>query len=110
MKETDVLSYADDDTPYRTAATIDELIKLRESDPMMLSKWFSSNQMKVNINKYYLLVNKMDEVVLNLGQTEIKNRECEKLLGIKDDTKLNFNEHLNIIISKASHKIKLCPI
>ena len=44
--------------------------------------------MKVNINKYYLLVKKMDDVVINLGQTETKNSECEKLLGIKADTKL----------------------
>ena len=36
---------------------------------------------------------------------EIKNSEYEKLLGIKVDTKLNFNEHLNDIISKASRKV-----
>ena len=35
---------------------------------------------------------------------EHKNSEYEKLLGIKVDTKLNFNEHLNNLISKASHK------
>ena len=29
----------------------------------------------------------------------------ETLLGIKVDTKLNFNEHLNDIIRKASHKV-----
>ena len=29
----------------------------------------------------------------------------EKLLGIKVNTKLNFNKHLNDIISKASHKV-----
>ena len=33
-----------------------------------------------------------------------KNSEHEKLLGIKVDTKLNFNEHLNNLISKASQK------
>ena len=56
--------------------------------------------------KCHLLVNKKnDEVVIKLGETEIKNSEYEKLLGIKVDTKLNFNEHLNDIISKASCKI-----
>ena len=33
------------------------------------------------------------EVVINLGETEIKNSEYEKLLRIKVDTKLNFTEH-----------------
>ena len=30
---------------------------------------------------------------------------CEKLLGIKVDSRSNFNEHLDGIIKKASHKI-----
>ena len=93
MKGTDFSSYADDNTPYRTADTIEEIIKLLERDSMMLFKWFSDNQMKANISKCHLLVNKNDEVVINLGETEIKNSEYEKLLGIKADTNLNFNEH-----------------
>ena len=65
----------------------------------MLFKQFSDNQMKANISKCHLLVNKKDEVVYNLGETEIKTSQHEKLLGIKVDRKLNFNEHLNDIIS-----------
>ena len=105
MKEKDVSSYADDNTPYRTAGTIEGVIKLLKRDSTMLFKWFSDNQMKANISKCHLLVNKKDDVVINLGETEIKNSEYEKLLGIKVDTKLNFNEHLNDIISKASRKV-----
>ena len=71
----------------------------------MLFKWFSDNQMEANINQCHLLVNKKDEVIIKLGKTEIKNSEYEKLLGIKVDTKLNFNEHLNDIISKAGRKV-----
>ena len=71
MKETDFSSYADDNTPYRTADTIDEVIKLLKSDPMTLFKWFSDNQMKANISKYHLLVSKKDEVIIDLGETEI---------------------------------------
>ena len=105
IKETDFSSYADDNTLYRTADTIDEIIKLLERDSTMLFKWFSDNQMKANISKCHLLVNKKDGVVINLEETEIKNSEYEKLLGIKVDTKLNFNEYLNDIISKSSRKV-----
>ena len=42
-----------------------------------------------------LLVNKKDEVVINLGEMKI-----EKLLGMKVDTKLNVNEHLNDMINR----------
>ena len=40
------------------------------------------------------------------GPFEIKNTNCEKLLGIKVDSRLNFSEHLDGIIKKASRKIK----
>ena len=36
---------------------------------------------------------------------KIKNSEYQKLLEIKVDTKLNSNEHLNYIISKAGRKV-----
>ena len=107
MKESDFSSYADDNTPYtyRTADKTDEVMKLLERDTTMLFKWFCGNQMKASISKFHLLVNKKDEVIINLEETEIKDSEYEKLLGIKVDTKLNFNEHLNDIISKARCKV-----
>ena len=55
MKETDFSSYADDNTPYKNADTIEEVIKLLERDSTMLFKWFSDNQMKENISKCHLL-------------------------------------------------------
>ena len=65
MKETNFSSYTDDNTPYRTADTteevidtIEEVIKSLERDSTMLFKWFSDNQMKANIGKCHLLVNK----------------------------------------------------
>ena len=63
--------------------------------------------MKANINKCPLQVNKKNEVVINLGETEIKSSEYGKLLGMKFDKKLNFNEHLNNVISKASYKVNV---
>ena len=89
----------------RLIETIDEVIKLLEHDSTLLFKWFSDNQMKANINRCHLLVNKKDEVIINLGKTEIRNSEYERLLGIKVDTKLNFNEHLNDMINRASNKV-----
>ena len=104
MNETDFALYVDDNMPYRTANTIDEVIQSLEHESMMLFQWFSDNQMKANISKCHLLVNKKDEVTIKIGDMEIniKNSEYEKLLGSKADTKLNFNQHLNDIISKPS--------
>ena len=59
------------------------------------------------LSKCNLLVNKKDEAIKSIGDTEIKISEFEKLLGIKVDTKLNFNEHLNNITSQASRKVNV---
>ena len=75
MNETDFASYTDDNTPFRTAYTIDEVIQSLEPDSIMLLQWFSDNQMKVNISKCHLLVNKKDEVTIRIGDKEIKNSE-----------------------------------
>ena len=45
---------------------------------------------------------------MKTGETEIKSSNCEKLLGIKIDGKLTFNEHPNFVIDKASHKTMYC--
>ena len=42
---------------------------------------------------------------MKIARTEIKSNNCEKLLEIKIDNKLTFNEHLNYIIDKTSHNI-----
>ena len=60
MNETDFGSHADDNTPYRTQNTINKVIQSLEHDSVMLFQWFSDNQMKANISKCHLLVNKKD--------------------------------------------------
>ena len=41
---------------------------------------------------------------LKTGNINIENSTCEKLLGVKVDNKLNFNEHLDEIIKKAGSR------
>ena len=55
MSDTDLASYADDDTPYVSADTIDEVIRKLETASVKLFKWFADNQMKANQDKCYLI-------------------------------------------------------
>ena len=66
MNETDFASYADDNMPYRTVRTIDGVILSLEPDSMMSFQWFCDNQMKSNISKCHLLLNKKDEVTTRI--------------------------------------------
>ena len=71
-----------------------------------LFKWFADNQMKANQDKCHVLVSKNENISKHIDPFEIKNTNCEKLLGIKVDSRLNLDlEHLDGIIKKASRKI-----
>ena len=56
--------------------------------------------MKANKDKCYLLISNKDRVTIEIRETEIK------LIGIKINNKLDFNEHLHYIIDKASRKVQ----
>ena len=105
MSDTDFANYAGNNTPYVSTDTIDEVIKRLETASVNFFKWLVDNQMKANQDKCHLIVSKNENVSMHIGPFEIKNINCEKLLGIKVDSRLNFNDHLDGIIKKASHKI-----
>ena len=105
MNDTHFASYANDNTPYVLADTINEVIKRLETASVNLLKWFANNQMKANQDKCHLIFSKNKNISMHIGPFEIKNTNCEKLLGIKVDSRLNFDEHLDGTIKKASRKI-----
>ena len=109
LNKTEFASYADDNTPYNSGQNIDNVIRTLENDSVRLLKWFSNNQMKANKDKWHLLLSNKEKVTMKIGETEIKSSNCEKLLRIKIDNNLAFNEHLNYIIDKASHKTNPLP-
>ena len=61
--------------------------------------------MKANQEKCHLIVSKNENISMHIGPFEIINTNYEKLLGIKVDSRLNFNEHLDSVIKKAGRKI-----
>ena len=42
---------------------------------------------------------------IKIGEHTISNSYCDKLLVVKIDSKLNFNNHLETIIKKANQKV-----
>ena len=105
MKDIDFASYADDNTLYVSSDSIEGVIRILENNSINLFKWFSDSMMKANKDKCHLMVSSNEHASMKLDNIEIKNSNCEKLLGVKIDSKLNFKEHLDGIIKKASRKI-----
>ena len=90
MNGIDFASYADDSTLYVSSDSIVDLIRILENDSIKLFKWFSDNMMKANKDKCHLIVSSDEHVSMKLEKIEIEGSNCERLLGVKIDSKLNF--------------------
>ena len=84
---------------------MDGAIKSLEEASEILSKWFNDNLVRINADKYHLLVSTNNTVKINIGNFEITNSKSEKLLGVKFDHKLSFDDHISEPCKKASSKI-----
>ena len=105
MNDIGFASYTDDNTPYVSSDSIEDVIRILENDSIKLFKWFSDDMMTANEDKYHHAVSSNEHVSMKLDNIEIESNNCERLLGVKIDSKFNFKEHLDGIIKKASRKI-----
>ena len=62
--------------------------------------------MKTNADKCHLLLTTKSAVSVNIGEFVINNSNEKKLLGIKIDTKLSFENHVSSLRKKASQKLQ----
>ena len=98
-------NYADDTTPYVCGEDLESVIKLLEKASKIVFDWFKSNQMKGNESKCHVILSTHDKMHVNIGTSHIKNSHMEKLLGVKIDCDLTFEEHISSICKKASAKL-----
>ena len=105
IEDTDIASYANDNTPYVIADNIDGVIKSLEEASEILFKWFNDNLMKINADKCHLSVSANNTVKIKIGNFDITNNRSEKLLAVKFDHKLSLDDHISKLCKKASRKI-----
>ena len=63
----DTASHADDNTPYVSADTIDEVIKRLGNFSVKLFKWFAENQIKASKDKCHLSISRNENVTVYIG-------------------------------------------
>ena len=98
----DIASYADDNNPYTSDISFN-LRKLEGSthDPF---QWFKENHMKAN-PECHLLVTTNALTSVNISGFQITNCTEEKLLGIKFDSKLSFENNISSLLYNGKSKI-----
>ena len=61
--------------------------------------------MKINADKCHLLVSTNNTVKIKVGNCDITNSKSEKLLRVKFDHKLSFDDHISELCKKANRNI-----
>ena len=89
-------SYADDTTPYSANKTNCLVMKKLEHFSEVLFKWLDFNYMKINSRKSRILFSGNDNVSADIDDNTIISENKNELLGISLDSKLPFEEHINI--------------
>ena len=102
----DIVNYADDNSPFACAESIPKVISQLESESVILLNWIRNNGEKANPDKFHLILSDPSiEYSIKIGKFNIQNSNCRKLLGIKLDNKLTFEEHVSDICTKAAQKL-----
>ena len=89
-KDVNIAGYADDNTLYDLCDAIEEVISSLQSSSKNLFQWLSDNQMKGNTEKFHLIMSTDKSVNFQLSGSLIERSDCEKMLGVTNDYKLNF--------------------
>ena len=105
----DIANFADNNMPYRSTKNIEDVIEFLQKASVSLFRWFENNLVAGNADKCHFLVETSQEVSLNVNNFKIKNSDCEKLLGVKFDSKLRIDQHITDLCRRASRKIQALP-
>ena len=105
FKDVNIANYADDNTLYYPCDTIEKVISSLQSSSKKRFPWLSDN-MTGNTEKCHLIMSTDQSDNFQLGGSLIERSDCEKMLGVKIDYKLNFDEQVKTLCSKANNKLR----
>ena len=83
LKEVDIANFADDNTPYRSANNVDDLIHSLEKASTSLFKWFKDNLFKSNPDRCHLLISTNVKTKINIGKYSIQNSD-KKIVTVRN--------------------------
>ena len=111
LNKAKIANYADDNSIYAIEDDILELLKTLESETSTVLNWFKINEMKSNNDKCHLIVANTNNrsysstSYIYLDNAFLESEESVKLLGVKIDKDLNFNEHITNLLKKGNQKL-----
>ena len=87
---------------YLSGKNVEEVLNGLEN----VSSNLLQNELKGNASNRHFQTSSGENVHVNISTSQIKNCDCERLLGIDVDCKLSFENYINQECSKAKARIK----
>ena len=104
--ESIVGNYADDNSPFACECDDESVLMKLTNDTHSIINWYTQNGYKANPDKFHFLASSYDiDSFLMIEQNKIYKSNCEKLLGIRIDHNLSFEEHVSTLCRKAGQKL-----
>ena len=101
----DIANYADASTQYNTDKNVEFAVNNLEHSSLILFKWLKDNYMKVNTGESHLLVSRNVRAIAKIDNNYIMSEKEQVLPGITIDSNLTFENHINNICKRVSHKL-----
>ena len=108
IEKTNICNFADENTMYSCAKSVNDVIENLQSDLKIALKWFKDNKMMANPGNFQFMIlskNTINKSIVINNKT-IESLKSVKLLRLTIDNKLNFGIHIKNICKVASAKIK----
>ena len=111
LNKAKIANYADDNSTYAIEDDILELLKTLESETSTVLNWFKVNEMKSNNDKCHLIIANTNNrsysstSYIYLDNAFLESEDSVKLLGVRIDKDLNFNEHITNLLKKGNQKL-----
>ena len=104
-----ICNFADHITPFVCDISLTEVVNKLEANSEIAIKWFKDNCMKINSDKYHLLMGgyKHEHIWAQTDKDKIWESNEVKLLGVTIDNNLKFHSHINKICVKANQKLSV---
>jgi hypothetical protein len=107
ISKTDMCNFADDNSLFSCAKTLNEVVSNLKFDIANVLEWFSLNLLKPNPSKFQMLVigEKNLPICIRVGDLVLNAKNSVELLGITIDCNLTFFEHIKSLCVKARYKV-----
>ena len=100
----EIANYADDCSPFEFSGSIEDVISKLEKDSNILIKWYESNYLKPNPDKWHLLLIVLrEDMSIKISNDLISNSTDEKILGVSFDNKLKISISILLNYAKRQH-------